>query len=99
MATRGRRQREASLLADDVQFCDDQSGATLRKKDLTGSVKKNVCGRVTRELVPGTFQVFPRKGYGAVQIAVHRVSQAGHENTAPVGQGRFIHLWQYKTAR
>jgi hypothetical protein len=33
--------------------------------------KKNSCGQVTRELVPGTLQLFYMKGYGAVEWGVH----------------------------
>jgi hypothetical protein len=82
--------------ADDIEFYHDQGGVTLGRQALTDSVKKNICGKVTRELVPGTLQVYPMKGYGAVEIGVHRFHHPGHEDTEPVGEGKFIHLWQYK---
>ncbi len=56
----------ASFFTDDVEFYHDQGGVTLGKAALTDSVKKNICGKVTRELVPGTLQVYHMKGYGAV---------------------------------
>ena len=86
----------ATFFADDVEFYHDQGGVTLGKEKLTESVKKNICGKVTRELVPGTLQVHPMKGYGAVEMGVHRFHHPGHEDTEPVGEGKFIHLWQYK---
>ena len=43
----------ASFFVDDVEFYDDQGGVTLGRAALTDSVKKNICGKVTRELVPG----------------------------------------------
>jgi Domain of unknown function (DUF4440) len=58
----------ASFFIDDVEFYHDQGGVTLGKKDLADSVKKNICGKVTRELVPGTLQVFHMKGFGAVEM-------------------------------
>jgi hypothetical protein len=73
-----------------------QGGVTLGKEKLTESVKQNICGKVTRELVAGTLQVFPMKGYGAVEIGVHRFHHPGHDGTEPLGEARFIHLWQYK---
>jgi len=79
-----------------VEFYHDQGGVTLGKAALTDSIKKNICGRVTRELVPGSLQVYYMKGYGAVEIGVHRFHHPGHEDTEPVGEGKFIHLWQYK---
>jgi ketosteroid isomerase-like protein len=86
----------ASFIADDVEFYHDQGGVTLGQTALTESVKKNICGRVTRELVPGTLQVYYMKGYGALEVGVHRFHHPGHEDTEGVGEGKFIHLWQYK---
>jgi len=89
-------QKFAAFFADDVEFYHDQGGVTLGKSALTNSVKANICGKVTRELVPGTLQVYPMKGYGAVEMGVHRFHHPGHEDTEGVGEGKFIHLWQYK---
>jgi uncharacterized protein (TIGR02246 family) len=86
----------ASFFTDDVEFYHDQGGVTLGKAALTDSIKKNICGKVTRELVPGTMQVYHMKGYGAVEMGVHRFHHPGHDDTEPVGEGKFIHLWQYK---
>jgi ketosteroid isomerase-like protein len=86
----------ASFIADDVEFYHDQGGVTLGKQSLTDSVKKNICGRVTRELVPGSLQVYHMSGYGAVEMGVHRFHHPGHDDTEPVGEAKFIHLWQYK---
>jgi len=89
-------QKFASFFADDVEFYHDQGGVTLGKEKLTESVKNNICGKVTRELVPGSLQVHHMKGYGAVEMGVHRFHHPGHDDTEPVGEGKFIHLWQYK---
>jgi hypothetical protein len=89
-------QKFSSFFVDDVEFYHDQGGVTLGRENLTDSVKKNICGKVTRELVPGTLQVHYMKGYGAVEIGVHRFHHPGHDDTEGVGEGRFIHLWQYK---
>ena len=86
----------ASFFVDDVEFYHDQGGVTLGRQNLTDSVKKNICGKVTRELVPGTLQVHYMKGYGAVEMGVHRFHHPGHDDTEGVGEGQFIHLWQYK---
>jgi len=86
----------ASFISDDVEFYHDQGGVTLGKQNLTDSVKKNICGRVTRELVPGSLQVYHMNGYGAVEMGVHRFHHPGHDDTEPLGEAKFIHLWQYK---
>jgi|SRR5579862_1004397 len=86
----------SSFLTDDIEFYHDQGGVTLGKKALTESVKNNICGKVTRELVPGTLKVFQMKGYGMLETGVHRFHHPGHEEEIGVGEGQFIHLWQYK---
>lgn len=86
----------ASFFVDDVEFYHDQGGVTLGKAALTESVKKNICGRVTRELVPGSLKAYYMKGYGALEVGDHRFHHPGHEDTEQVGEGKFIHLWQYK---
>jgi len=70
-------QKFSSFFVDDVEFYHDQGGVTLGRENLTDSVKKNICGKVTRELVPGTLQVHYMKGYGAVEIGVHRFPSPG----------------------
>jgi hypothetical protein len=86
----------ASFIAEDVEFYHDKGGVTLGREALTDSIKKNICGKVTRTLVPGTLQVYPMKGYGAVEIGAHRFHHPGHDDTEGVGEAQFIHLWQYK---
>jgi ketosteroid isomerase-like protein len=86
----------ASFISDDVEFYHDKAGVTLGKEALTDAIKKNICGKVARELVPGTLQVYPMKGYGAVEIGVHRFHHPGREDTESVGEAQFIHLWQCK---
>jgi hypothetical protein len=88
-------QKFAAFFVDDVEFYHDQDGVTLGKEKLTESIKKNICGKVTRELVPGSLQVYHMKGYGAVEMGVHRFHHPGHDDTEPVGEAKFILLWQY----
>jgi len=85
-----------ALVDESVEFYHDQGGVTLGRAALVESVKKNICGRVTRELVPGTLVAFYMKGFGAIEMGVHRFHHPGHEDTEGVGEGRFVHLWQYK---
>ena len=88
-------QKFSTFFVDDVEFYHDQGGLTLGQEKLTESIKNNICGGdVRRELVPGTLQAHYMKGYGAVEIGVHRFLHPKSNN--PTGEGRFIHLWQYK---
>lgn len=85
-----------TFFIDDVEFYHDQSGLTLGRQNLTEAVKKNICGKVRRELVRGTLEVYPIHGYGAVEIGVHRFHHLKAEQSEPTGEAKFVHLWQNK---
>lgn len=82
-----------SFFIDDVEFYHDQGGVTLGSKTLTESVKNNICGKTTRELV--SLKVYYMKGYGMLETGIHRFHHPGHEEIG-VGEGEFVHLWQFK---
>ena len=63
---------------------------------MTESVKKNICGKVYRVLVPESLEVYPLKGYGAVETGVHRFYHPGRDSTEQVGEARFVQIWQNK---
>lgn len=84
-----------AFFVPDVEFYHDHGGVTLGNKALTESIKKNICGKTTRELVPESLEVYPMDNYGALEIGVHRFHHPGHEQTEPVGEGKFVVLWRY----
>jgi hypothetical protein len=85
-----------TFFMEDVEFYHDQGGVTLGRQNLTEAVKKNICGKVRRDLVPGTLEVYPMHGYGAVEMGVHRFRPPKAEQSEPTGEAKFIHLWQHK---
>jgi ketosteroid isomerase-like protein len=85
-----------SFLTEDLEFYHDKTGLARSGKALVEGVKNNICGKVTRDLVPGTLEVYPIKSYGAVEIGVHRFHHPGHEDSESVGEAKFIQLWQQK---
>ena len=56
------------------------------------SIKQNICGKVHRELV--SVEVYPMKGYGALEIGEHRFSHPGIDKDE--GSAAFIQLWKYE---
>jgi hypothetical protein len=92
-------ERFGAFFADDVEFYHDQGGVTLGKAALTYSVKKNICGKVTRELVPGTLQVYYMKGYGAVEMGVHHFTTRGMRKRSRLARGNSFICGNTKTAR
>ena len=86
----------SAYFAEDVEFYHDQGGVMTGKEKLLTSLKQNICGKVRREAMPDTVKVFPMRGFGAVQTGSHRFTHPGKDDKEPVGEAKFIHLWQHK---
>ena len=82
-----------AMVTDDLEFYHDVTGLAVGRQSLVDGVKNNICGKVTRELVQGSLEVYPLHGYGAVEIGVHRFH---HPGDSDVGEAKFVQLWQYK---
>ncbi|MFI4980581.1 MAG: nuclear transport factor 2 family protein [Nevskiales bacterium] len=80
------------LVAADVEFYHDQGGLTQSRQKLVDSVHSNICGKVRRELVPGTLQVFPVKDFGAIETGNHRFCELTSGKCE--GLASFIHVWK-----
>ena len=80
-----------AMVPEDLRFFHDKSGLSVGRDDFVESVKKNVCGQFTRSLEPGSAEVWPVPGYGAIEIGVHRFHHMDH---SPDGIGRFMILWK-----
>ena len=83
-----------SFLADDLEFYHDVTGLTRTREANIEAVKNNICGKVTRVLVPGSLEVYPLKDFGAVEIGVHRFHHPGKDDAEPLGEAKFIHIWR-----
>jgi len=89
-------QAEASFWSDDAEFYHDKTGLMVGGQQIVQAIKNNLCGKVKRELVPGTLEVYPLEGYGAVEIGVHRFLHPWEQDHGVVGEAKFIHVWQHK---
>jgi Domain of unknown function (DUF4440) len=78
-------------VADDLEFYHDVTGFSPGRQALVDGLNNTICGKVTRELVPGTLEVYPIANYRAVEIGVHRFHRPGNTD---VGEAKFIMLWQ-----
>ena len=83
----------ASYFTEDVEFYHDKGGLSTSKKDLIEALKNNICGKVRRELVQGSLEVYPINNYGAVEIGNHRF-YSKQDGKDVVGIAKFVHLWQ-----
>ena len=81
-----------SMWADEAEFYHDKTGLMVGRQNIVDAIKNNLCGKVTRQLVQGTLEVYPLNGYGAVEIGVHRFYHPSDKEN--VGEAKFIHVWQ-----
>src|SRR3954451_12244837 len=83
-----------SLVAENLEFFHDNDGLSVGRQAFVDSVRKNICGKVRRDLVPGTLEVYRLGDYGALEIGVHRFHHPGHDDTEGVGEAKFVIVWQ-----
>jgi ketosteroid isomerase-like protein len=84
---------QAALLSDELEFYHDQGGLSTSKAEILESIEANICGKVTRELVAGSVEVHEIKGFGAVEIGLHKFHNK-EEPDAESKPSRFIALWK-----
>jgi hypothetical protein len=85
-----------SFFTEDLEFFHDKGGLTDYNHTINfmNSVAKNENG-LRRELIPGTLEVYPIPGYGAIEIGQHRFCHL-ENGKQECGNFRFVHIWQKK---
>lgn len=81
-----------ALVAEDLEFYHDVTGLSVGRAALVQAVKENICGKVTRELVAGSLEVYPIAHYGAVEMGSHTFHHPGEPGN--VGEAKFVMLWK-----
>jgi ketosteroid isomerase-like protein len=87
-----------AVISEDLEFYHDQGGLLTSKKKLNEAFKANICGKVTRELKKGSLEVYPIKGYGAVEMGMHGF----HNSREPDGSlhySKFVHIWKRENGK
>ncbi|WP_413062440.1 nuclear transport factor 2 family protein (plasmid) [Sphingomonas carotinifaciens] len=74
-----------------VAFYHDTGGATFERDAMVDGVRKYICGKVKRELIPATFRVYPIKDYGAIEEGEHRFCDLATRRCE--GIARFVMVW------
>lgn len=85
--------KQNSMYSEEIEFFHDQGGLTTSRQEIIDAIEKNICGKVTRELVKGSIEVYPIKDYGAVQIGLHKFYN-NQEPDAPSKPSKFIMMWK-----
>lgn len=84
----------ASLISEDLEFYHDKGGLMTSKDSVLEAIRKNICGKVTRELVKGSIEVYPIAGYGAVETGRHFFHNNREPEPAEPAIGKFVQLWK-----
>ena len=85
--------RFRALFTDDTEFYHDRTGLAAGEAARTMKSCPRDSG-VTRTLIPGSLEVYPMQGYGAIQIGRHIFARKG-EPSAEVA--KFVHLWKQES--
>lgn len=87
-----------NYMDENIEFYQDNDEVTTTRDALEVSFKQH-CGpghvaKQRRELVPGTLEVHPIKGYGAVEMGAHRFCEVNPGGEVQkCATPRFVHLW------
>ena len=90
--------KQADFYSDSIEFYHDHGGLTTSKQDILAGTRKNICGKVTRELVKGSVDVSPIPGYGAVEIGMHMFHNNQEKDQIP-RPSRFVIIWRNKDGK
>ena len=83
----------ADFYSDSIEFYHDKGGLNTSKKEIVAATKKNICGKVTREVVKGSIEVYPIANYGAVEMGLHIFHNNQEKETVPAKVSKFIIIW------
>lgn len=83
-----------AFFSDNIEFYHDQGGLMTSKQGIIDATKRNICGKVSRELVKDSIEVYPIKDYGAVEIGLHKFHNNTEPADAPSKIGKFMIMWR-----
>jgi hypothetical protein len=83
-------QKHADYFSADVEFYHDTGGVTWNRREMLANTEKYVCGNFRRELIPGSFRVYP------IKDLVNRsgVQNSASSSQAPARSRQFLIVWR-----
>lgn len=90
--------RQMAMLDENIEFYHDKGGLTRGRGGMERMGRERCASRqvqLRREVVKGSFKVYPVPGYGAIQEGMHRfylTEQGGREQLIEIA--RFVHVWE-----
>ena len=86
--------KQAAIYSDNIEFYHDKGGLMTVKQDLIDGTKNNICGKVTREVVKGSIEVYPIKDFGAIEMGLHKFHNNTEKEGMPSHSSKFIIFWK-----
>ncbi len=86
-------EKQSSIFSDSIEFFHDKAGLINSKSAILKATKENICGKVTRYIIPRSIEVYPINNYGAVEIGFHRFYN-NQEPDAESKPSKFIIIWK-----
>lgn len=86
-------EKQKKIYSNAIEFFHDKAGLETSREKILASTKKYICGKVTRELVKGSIEVYPIDTYGAVEIGYHKFYN-NKEPDAISKASKFIIMWK-----
>jgi hypothetical protein len=83
-----------SMFDDDIEFYHDKGGLMTSLDTIIAATEKYICGKVTRQLVKGSIEVYPIAGYGAIEIGQHFFINNQEPKPDKPDIGKFVHTWK-----
>ncbi|MEX1826764.1 nuclear transport factor 2 family protein [Luteibacter sp. CQ10] len=87
----GQLEKHASLMDTNVEFYHDKGGVSWTRKDYIDKTRQNVCGHYRRKLIPGTMEVYPIEGFGAIEEGQQDFCDLRSDTC--FGQAKFMIVW------
>ena len=87
-------EKHAGYFDPAVEFYHDTGGVTWTREAMLANTRKHVCGNYTRQLLPGTLEVFPIKDFGAIARGQHRFCNLNGEHCD--GLADFVIIWRLR---
>jgi hypothetical protein len=87
-----------TMVAEDLEFYHDQAGLMRGRTPFVEAIKANICGKVRRDAVAASIEVYPLRGFGAVEIGTHTFcpTESSGACKTPGAPAKFVHVWQLK---
>jgi len=86
-------QRHASFLDPNVEFYHDKGGVSWTRQDYMDKTRRNVCGNFRRKLTPGSLEVYPIEGFGAIEEGDQTFCEI--KSGKCVGEAKFLIVWRH----